>query len=394
MTPFYREYLDTEINRRGTHCVKWDNAAEIFGREDLEAAWVADMDWRTSPAIIEAIQARAAHGIFGYTDDVDEARAAEVGWLKRRHGLDVDPKWILSSPGVVDSLYICVREMTGPDDAVLVQPPVYGPFYHAAETFGRRIVRSPLTETADGWRIDFDDLDRKMADGVKMMILCNPHNPVGRVWTREELQQVVDLANRHGVILVSDEIHADFAFDGRHTTRILSLEHTDSCVMLTSATKSFNIAGLRNSSCIIANEALRRQFEDGLNKNHAHSANLFGAVAQKAAYTRGDEWLDAVLEYIRENRDFAVDYVNERIPGVTARPQESTYVMWLDFRGTGLSDDGIRDVLINRAHVALSDGRSFGEEGSGFVRMIIAQPRVSVARILGRIEAALREAQP
>ena len=224
MNEAMRAWLDAPMDRRGTHCEKWDGLKTYFGRDDLIAMWVADMDFPTVPQVRDALVERAKHPIYGYTDLSGETRRAEVGWLARRHGLRVEEDWILYSPGVVDSLFFCVDAFTDASDAILVQPPVYGPFYRAAELYGRRLIRNPLRLDENGWHMDFEDLEAKLKAGVKLMILCSPHNPVGRVWTPEELQRLVDLANEHGVIIVSDEIHADFALDGRKQTRLIGLE--------------------------------------------------------------------------------------------------------------------------------------------------------------------------
>lgn len=390
MNSFYREYLDENVSRVGTHCEKWDHLEEVFGRSDLVAAWVADMDFRTAPAVQEALVERAKHAIYGYTSNTAEEKAAEVGWLKRRHGVDVEPDWILYSPGVIDSLFFCVRALTTEEDSILIQPPVYGPFFTAVELFGRKMVKNFLVETENGWEMDFEDLEAKFAQGVKMMVLCSPHNPVGRVWKREELERVVELANRYGVIIVADEIHGDFVLDGRKQVRILSLDHTENCVMLTSATKSFNLAGLRQSSCIIKNADLRKKVADEIQRAHAGTPNLFGAIAQKTAYEQGDEWMDAVLEYITENRDYVVSFCKEHLPEIKVRPQEGTYLMWLDFRALGMSQDALMDMLVNEAHVALNDGRAFGAEGTGFVRLNLASPRCNIVQVMENIKTVIR----
>ena len=390
MTPEMREYLDAPHDRIGTNCEKWDGLERLYGRSDLIALWVADMDFRTVPQVREALVRRAEHAIYGYTDDGKRARAAEAGWLKRRHGLDVDPDWILYSPGVVDSLYFCVGALTGPGDGIVVQPPVYGPFYNAVRLYDRALVRSPLIREDGEWRMDFDDLEAKFAAGAKMMILCSPHNPVGRVWTRAELQRLVDLANRYGVALVSDEIHADFALDGRKQTRILALDGAERAVMLTSATKSFNLAGLRQSSIIVKDAAIRKTLKNAVERVHAASPNIFGGIAQTTAYLYGDEWLDAVVEYVTENRDFAVEFIRREIPEILCRPQEGTYLMWMDFRGLGMNQADAIAMLVNRAHVALNDGLFFGEEGRGWFRMNLATQRDNVARGLENIRDAIR----
>ena len=390
MTEDMRAYLDAPHGRFGTHCEKWDMLERHFGRGDLIAMWVADMDFRTVPQVRDALVRRAEHAIYGYTDNGEEDRQAEAEWLLRRHGLKVENDWILYSPGVVDSLFFCVSALTKPEDAVLIQPPVYGPFYQAAKLYDRPLVKSPLIHDDAGWRMDFDDLEAKFAQGVKLMILCSPHNPVGRVWRREELQRLVDLARRHGVIVVSDEIHAEFVFDGLKQTRILALEGSENCVMLTSATKAFNLAGLRQSSMIVKDPALRRTLAHAIELSHASSPNIFGAIAQTAAYRHGDEWMDAVVEYVRENRDYAVEAFNARLPEIGCKPQEGTYLMWLDFNGLGLSHEALKDLLVNRAHVAMNDGLFFGEEGRGWFRMNLATQRANVEKTIDNIYNAIR----
>ncbi len=391
MNEFYREYLDAEIDRHGTNCEKWDRCGEYFGREDLIAMWVADMDFRTVPAVAQAIAERAKHAIYGYTENAAAEKQAEIGWLKRRYNLDVEPEWILYSPGVVDSLFFCVRSMTEKGDKILVQPPVYGPFYRAVKLFDRTLVENRLAHTESGWEMDFDLLEKQFADGVKMMILCNPHNPIGRIWKKEELERLVALTERYGVILISDEIHADFNLGSTPHTRILSLENADHCVMLTSATKSFNLAGLRQSSAIVRNAELRKLLADEIERAHAGTPNIFGGIAQTAAYNHGDEWMDAVVEYIRENRDYAYDFIQQRIPEIKCEKQEGSYLMWLDCRGLGLSHDDFFQKVIHEAGVAINDGRFFGEEaGLGFFRFNLATPRRNVRAALEKIEKMVR----
>lgn len=385
-----RAYLDEPVDRLGTNCEKWDGLEKYFGRADLLAMWVADMDFRTVPQVREALLRRAEHAIYGYTECGEEERQAEAGWLLRRHGLRVDTDWILYSPGVVDSIFFCVGALTGPEDALLIQPPVYGPFFRAAKLYGRRLVESPLIRDEAGWRMDFDDLESKFARGVKMMILCSPHNPVGRVWRRDELQTLLDLARRYDVCLVSDEIHADFTFDGHRQTRILALEGAERCVMLTSATKSFNLAGLRQSSIICPDGGIRSALRDAMERAHATSPNIFGSIAQTAAYRHGDEWMDAVVEYVKENRDYAVETLGQRVPEIGCAPQEGTYLMWLDFSRLGMSHEAVKDLLVNRARVALNDGLFFGEEGRGWFRMNLATPRRNVDKTLDNLYEAIR----
>jgi len=391
MNAFFREYLDAPMDRRGTHCEKWDYCGKNFGREDLIAMWVADMDFPTVPEIPEALVERAKHAIYGYTDNSEEEKRAEIGWLKRRYGLEVDPEWILYSPGVVDSIFFCVRSMTGEGDQIVIQPPVYGPFFRAVELFGRTLVKNDLIRTEHGWQMDFEQLERQFAGGAKMMILCSPHNPIGRIWTRDELSRVVELANRYGVILVCDEIHADFNLGDRPHTRILSIEAADRVVMLTSATKSFNLAGLRQSSIIVKNAQLRALLSAEIERAHAGTPNIFGAIAQTVAYSKGDAWMDAVVEYIRENRDFAVDFIRKRIPQIKCEAQDGSYLMWLDCREVGVSHEEFFHKLVHEAGVALNDGKFFGEEaGRGYFRFNLATQRSNVVKSLENIEKMVR----
>ena len=392
MRPELRALLDAPMDRKGTNCEKWDMLEKHFGDPDLIAMWVADMDFPTAPEVRDALVARAMHPIYGYTWNADAERTAEVGWLSRRHGLTVEPDWILYSPGVVDSIQFAIRALTGPEDGVLVQPPVYGPFFFAPKMFGRPIVENPLQLTDAGWRMDFDDLEAKFAaGGVKLMLLCNPHNPVGRVWTREELERLVALARRYGVVIVDDEIHAEFALDGRETVRLLGIEGAADCaVMLTSATKAFNLAGLRQSSMIVANADLREKLRGEIERCHASTPNIFGAIAQMAAYTHGDAWMDAVVEYVGENRDWAVDFLRRELPEIGCVPPEGTYLMWLDMRALGMDQAALMRFMAEKAHIAVNDGAFFGEQGRGWIRVNLATQRANVVKTMENLRDAIR----
>lgn len=390
MNSFYREYLNAPMDRSGTNCEKWDRCEEHFGRGDVIPMWVADMDFPTVPQVVDAIVERAKHPIYGYTENTKAEKAAEVGWIQRRYGLTVDPEWILYSPGVVDSIFFCVRALSNVGDKILIQPPVYGPFFSAIRIFDRTLVECPLVRTDAGWNMDFELMEKQMADGVKLMILCNPHNPVGRVWKKGELQRLVNMANRYGVIIIGDEIHADFNLDGEKHTRILSLENSERCIMLTSATKSFNLAGLRQSSCIIRDTEIRKAVQAEIERAHASTPNIFGAIAQTAAYNHGDEWMDAVVEYVRENRDFAVDFIRTCIPEIKCEAQSGTYLMWLDCSGVGVSHEEFFRRLVEEAGVALNDGLFFGGAGRNCFRFNLATQRSRVQASLENIERMVR----
>ena len=383
-----RAYFDAVIDRAGTACEKWDGRQEVFGRKDVIPLWVADMDFACAPSIVEALKARAAHPIYGYTDDVAENRLAEVNFLKRRFDLTVDPAWILPSPSVVDSMLFSLYALTAPGERVLIQPPVYGPFRETILRAGRAVAESPLVETGEGWRMDFSSLESAFRGGIRCMFLCNPHNPVGRVWTRDELEALAELAKAYNVRVIADEIHAAFAFAPHVHTPVLSL--LPDAVMLTSATKAFNIAGLRQSSIIVADETAREALKKEMHSVNADRPNLFAMVAQRAAYEGGDDWLDGCVDYIRENRDMAYAFFAERLPEVGLHPLEGTYLMWLDMRKTGVEHEALFRRLVEVGGVGLNTGLFFGEQGRGFFRLNLATQRKNVQAGLEGIERALR----
>lgn len=388
MDTTYRARLEAGIDRCGTNCLKWDDRANVFGRADVLPMWVADMDYPTLPAIGQAIARRTEHPIFGYTFVSKEERQAEVGWLARRHHLQIQPDWILYCDGVVDSLFACVRALVPPDGKIMIQPPVYGPFFRAADVQQRGIWKNRLRQTAEGWEMDFADMERGFQSGVSVLLLCNPHNPVGRVWRKDELLRVNELAERYHVVIISDEIHGDFIFSPHAGHSILSLPHPERKIMLHSATKSFNLAALRQSTMVVPDEKLRGLIAEELNKMHAGTPNLFGAIAQRVAYEQGDVWLDEVIDSIRENRDLLAQGLRERLAPIRMSDMQGTYLAWLDFRAYGLPHEALRDILINRAHLGLSDGLEFGEEGRGFFRMNLATQRKNVNEALNRLETA------
>ncbi len=387
MNTEYRAYLDNGMDRRGTNCLKWDDLEHTFGRDDVLPMWVADMDFPTLPKIGRAIAQRAAHPIFGYTFVSQEERMAEVAWLKRRHALEIAPEWILYCDGVVDSLYACVRAFAPDGTKIMIQPPVYGPFFQAAKVNDHPIWRNCLHETAEGWTMDLSDMEEGFRSGVSVLLLCNPHNPVGRVWRREELLQVIELADAYHVTVVADEIHGDFAFPPHQAISILSLPHPERRVMLHSATKAFNLAALRQSTMVAPGEEIRSALESELNKMHAGTPNLFGAIAQRVAYEQGDAWLDAVVAYIGENRDYLRAELQKRLPLIRMSDMQGTYLAWLNFRAYALSHDELRRKLIHEARLGLNDGLQFGEEGNGCFRMNLATTRRNLTEAVNRLES-------
>ena len=381
-------YFDAVIDRAGTACEKWDGRAEVFGRANVIPLWVADMDFACAPEIVEALKARAAHPIYGYTQDAPENRMAEVRFLQRRFGLTVEPDWILQSPSVVDSMLFSIYALTREGERVLIQPPVYGPFRETVLRAGREVAESPLLETDEGWKMDFDGLEAAFQSGVKCMFFCSPHNPVGRVWTRAELERLVALAEKYQVMIVADEIHAAFAFAPHTHTPLLTL--TSRAIMLTSATKAFNIAGLRQSSVIVPDGDVRARLAREMHRVNADNPNLFAMVAQRAAYERGDAWLDGCIDYIRENRDLVYDFIGARLPEIGLKPLEGTYLVWLDMRATGVEHEAMFRRLIDVGGVGLNSGLFFGERGRGFFRLNLATQRKNIQAGLEGIERALR----
>lgn len=390
MNDFYFALFDADPGRAGTGAVKWDAREDVFGTADVIPLWVADMDFPTAPAITDALVARASHPTYGYTVHPASERLAEANWLKRRHGVTVDPDWILFSPGVVDSMAFAIEAFTAPGERILVQPPVYGPFFSVVEQAGRAHYFNRLIETDGGYAIDFDDMERALRDeNVRVMLLCSPHNPVGRVWTEDEVDQICAFSRRYGALLIVDEIHADFALRGKKVTRFMGRADPALLVSLTSSTKAFNLAGLRQSSAIIADAGLRGKMRARLRAAHAAEPNLFGALAQKTAYEAGGEWLDNLIEYLSDTRDFAEKYIRESLPEVKAHHLEGTYLMWLDFRGLGLEQAALKRFLYDEARAGLQDGMFFGEGGKGFMRLNIGTQRANVAHALESIRGAI-----
>ncbi len=382
--------FDAGIDRCGTYCEKWDHNKEIFGRADVLPMWVADMDFATPDCVRDALISRASHGAYGYTNYDEPMFQAVADWMKARHGFDMLPEWALYSSGVVDSILFALKAVTKPGDRVIVQPPVYGPFYRMTKRAGCELVVNPLVETEDGWRMNLAQLEKQLRSGAKAMILCSPHNPVGRVWTRDELQTLMNLLNRYGVSLIADEIHADFALPGHPHTCSQTIEGAEKAILLVSATKTFNLAGLRTSTMIIRDDALRAKVKDLMEKMGADTPNIFGAVAQTTAYRCAAPWLDALVAYLDENRALAEAYLAEYAPSIKPSRMEGTYLMWLDCRALKLPQEALERFFIEKAGLGLSSGTHFGADGAGFMRINLAAPRSRVQEALTRIGEAVK----
>lgn len=379
--------FDKGIERKNTSCLKWDGMEKIYGKADLIPLWVADMDFPSPAEVTQALVARAKHGVYGYPAVDPAVKEAVCDWMRERHGLAIAPERIISSPGVVDSLSFVLNAFTQPGDLVAIQPPVYGPFERSVHQTGRTLFKNPLVQTDAGWQMDLDGLEEGLRQGVKMLILCSPHNPVGRVWTREELEAVCALCGRYGARILSDEIHADFELPGHHHTPLLCLQEDAIC--LVSATKTFNLAGLRNSSMLFGSTNDKETMEAYLRTTGIGEENIFGTLAQTAAYRYGAPWLDALLDYLDETRKAVEESVRRLMPRCSVSTLEGTYLMWLDMREYGLSPAQLEELFVQKAGVALSNGANFCSEGSGFMRVNIATPRKNVLLALERMAEAL-----
>ena len=383
--------FDAVVDRRNTRSLKYDFAEKRGKPKDILPLWVADMDFKASSYIIEALQTMNSHGIFGYSEAKEEYFAALSRWMKRHHDWDVREKWLVKTPGVVFALAMAVKAYTKEKDAVLIQQPVYYPFAEVIEDNNRKLVINELKQGTDGrYSIDYEDFENKIvSENVKLFFLCSPHNPVGRVWTKEELTRIGDICLKHQVIVVSDEIHADFVFAHAHTVFTKVKEEYQSIgIVCTSPSKTFNIAGFQVSNIFIADDELRRKFRRQISASGYSQLNLAGLVACEAAYQHGDEWLEKVLRYIKKNADYVNAFLKERLPKVKMTELEGTYLVWLDFRAYGLTDSELNRRITHKASLWLDSGSMFGVSGEGFQRINIACPRSTLAEALEKLASA------
>jgi cysteine-S-conjugate beta-lyase len=365
--------FDEQINRLNTDSVKWNGIKMIYGTEDILPMWVADMDFASPYQIKEALMKRVEHGIFGYGVPSSEINTVVKHWVKRRYKWDIKEEWLIPSSGVVTSIAFAIQALTEKGDKVLIQSPVYYPFYSMIENNGRKIVKNPLVLKNDKYEIDFNDFEDKLKSGVKLFILCSPHNPVGRVWTRKELEKMGELCERYGVYIVSDEIHADIIYEPNVHTPMASLNRywENNSITCIAPSKTFNIPGLQASVMIIPSSEIREKVRTVQGTIGFHGLNIFGNVAMEAAYKYGEEWLEALLPYLQKNRDALIQFIREEIPELNVVAPEGTYLVWIDCRKLGLSDDEIKERLIHRGKLGLEPGVKYGTEGAGFVRMNI-----------------------
>lgn len=382
--------FDREVVREGTASVKHDGRGAYFGSEDVLPLWVADMDFAAPPAVVEALEQRARHPVYGYTLFPDGFYESLRTWLARRHGWEVPREWIVPCPGVVPSLHAAVLAFTEPGQGVVVQPPVYFPFLSCAATTGRILIQNPLRLENGRYRMDLDHLQRCAENGARLMLLCSPHNPVGRVWEQEELEGVLDIARRHGMTILSDEIHADLVYPGEHHTVLATLaDAADVVVTAAAPSKTFNIPGLGLSVLIVPQAERRAALHKVFDLLHVSAANPFSIAAFEAAYRGGELWLDALLAYLDGTRQAVRQYLLERLPAIRLIEPEGTYLLWLDCRGLGLDDKELKRFFVHQSKVGMNPGTVFGVEGSGFMRMNIGSSRRVVMQALQQIEQAI-----
>lgn len=386
--------FDTVPNRRGTNCFKYDFAREMGMPEDVLPLWVADMDFPTAPAVLERLHALAEHGIFGYTGVKDAYFSAVHNWYAQRFGWETQRSWLVTTPGVVFAIAIAIRAFTQKGDAILIQQPVYYPFADKVTENDRQLVVNPLILKNGRYEMDFADMERKIADNhVKMLLLCSPHNPVGRVWTKEELLRVGEICQKHGVLVVSDEIHADFTYTG-HTHRVFASvksEFADFTITCTAPSKTFNLAGLQNSNIFIPNRQLRHAYKKELSACGCGGTNCMGMAACQAAYEAGADWLEQLKQYLAGNLAYVRQFLREKLPEIALIEPEGTYLVWLDLRKLGLTEQQQRQLIVQDAKLWLDTGTLFGQGDEGFERINIACPRATIEQAMQRLERAVHK---
>lgn len=386
--------FDTVPNRRGTNCFKYDFAREMGMPEDVLPLWVADMDFPTAPAVLARLHALAEHGIFGYTGVKDAYFSAVHNWYAQRFGWETQRSWLVTTPGVVFAIAIAIRAFTQKGDAILIQQPVYYPFANKVTENDRQLVVNPLVLKNGRYEMDFADMERKIVDyHVKMLLLCSPHNPVGRVWTKEELLRVGEICQKHGVLVVSDEIHADFTYAG-HTHRVfasLKSEFADFTITCTAPSKTFNLAGLQNSNIFIPNRQLRHAYKKELSACGCGGTNCMGMAACQAAYEAGADWLEQLKQYLAGNLAYIRQFLREKLPEIALIEPDGTYLVWLDLRKLGLTEQQQRQLIVQDAKLWLDTGTLFGQGGEGFERINIACPRTTIEQAMQRLEHAVHK---
>ncbi|MCA1064914.1 pyridoxal phosphate-dependent aminotransferase [Rossellomorea aquimaris] len=379
------------INRKGSSSVKWDMTKTVFGKDDVLPMWVADMDFLPPQEVLDSLHERLKHGIFGYTFVGEGAASSMKDWVLKRHGWNIEESWLQYSPGVVPAISTVIQALTVPGDKVLVQSPVYTPFFSLVEDNDRVIVNSPLVYHDGSYTIDFGAFEESLKSGVKLFLLCNPHNPSGRVWTKDELTKMAQLCRKYNVVIVSDEIHSDLVFKPHTHIPVASLDDAfkDMTITCIAPSKTFNLAGLQASAMITPNGDLREKMALIHKKQGFFTLNTFGIVGMEAAYRHGEGWLEEVLEYLQENVRVTKEFIIKNLPDLRLVDPEGTYLLWIDCTKMGLSDEELKERLLDKGKLALEPGTKYGSGGEGFVRMNIACPRRTLMDGLERLRTAL-----
>lgn len=385
--------FDTVIDRSGSNPVKYDKRKEVFGTEDLLPMWVADMDFKSPPEVIEAARNLCDIGVFGYSFRSNSSIEAFIRWSEKRHQWKIKPEWISSSPGIVTALPLAIRAFTEKGDKILINTPVYPPFFASIKDTGRTLVTSPLISNDGYYEIDWSDFENKLKSGVKIFILCSPHNPIGRVWSREELIRIGEYCIKHNVIILSDEIHSDLALFGNKHTPIASISEEIGAITLTTTapSKTFNIAGMMNSIIISSSAKLLEMYNKELYALRLESGNLFAHITMEAAYNYGGNWLDELIPYLENNVNYAYDFLKSELGEITFCKPQASFLIWLDFRNTGYSHKEVGERLIKVSKLGLNDGEAFGKEGTGFWRMNLAAPLSVVKEGLERLKIGFKK---
>lgn len=384
--------FDKIIDRTNNFSAKWSEMNKNFGTNDLLPMWVADMDFLTAPCVMEALKDRLEQGIFGYTTRPSSYNESIVNWLDNRFSWKINQEWLMFSPAVITSISLLIQNLTQKNDKIMIQEPVYSPFHNIVESNERNLVISPLVKLDDGsYVMDYEDIEAKIKD-VKVFILCNPHNPVGRVWTREELTRLGEICLKHNVLVISDEIHSDIILKNHKHTPFASIskEFSENTITCMAPTKTFNLAGLQSSFLVISNPYYYEVMDKAFSILDIKRNNAFSLVATEAAYNYGEDWLYELIKYIEDNVDFAIDYIKNHIPQLKVKKPEGTYLLWVDFSNLNVDKKDLKNALINKGRIALSDGSSFGIGGAGYYRINLACPRSMVLEGLKRIEFAIK----
>lgn len=385
--------FDETIDRKNTRSLKWDGMEKLFGKEDLLPMWVADMDFRPPQEVIDALRDRVDHGIFGYTIVTDSLAEAICEWTKTRHDWNVNPEWLLYSPGVIPSVHTAIQAFTEPGDKILIQSPVYTPFFNMIKSNSREVANSPLVLKNGRYEVDFEDFERKLGSGVKMFLLSSPHNPAGRVWEKDVLLKMAELCKKYNVLIASDEIHADLVAGPYQHVPVASLDESFADITITfmAPTKTFNLAGVQASFMVVPNKSIRTKLQAVQASDGFSMLNTFGAIAMEAAYRHGNAWLDEALKYIRSNIEYVKEEISTHLPELEVIDPEGTYLIWIDCRKLGLSDAELKKRLLEKGKLALNFGNAYGPGGEGFVRMNVACPKSTVIEGMKRLRASLGE---